>query len=270
MPSTIVHDTTRWRETARVLRRALVTTTVVLCAAVATMSAGAAQTAPTLFLKPDCADAGGRQWTFTAFGTMPIANSVVRIVFDFAGQQPITVDGRTEPNSGRYSVTVAIPSRPQPPVEGYRVGAWMVPNQEGTFAEARFRVPCAPPPTTPTTSPPTAPPSTAPPTTAPPPQRTPTVLVDPALGAAGTVVTVRGFDFPAGLVTVHWDAGGLPGVIGVASVGADGGFDTQVLIFPNGSGGQRVLLATGGGTQAGAPFLIVPGTQQPARFVSRR
>jgi hypothetical protein len=96
----------------------------------------------------------------------------------------------------------------------------------------------------------------------------PQVLVNPAVGPPGIVVSVIGANFPPGaLVALQWDRGISQRVL-PAVVGPDGTFSTHLLVFPNDQLGPRQVIVTpspGGPTfaQLSAPFLVVPGTLGP-------
>jgi Tol biopolymer transport system component len=95
----------------------------------------------------------------------------------------------------------------------------------------------------------------------------PTIVVDPAIGPPGFVTSAIGTNFPPGAsVTLTWSVGltaSMPPVVADAA----GTFTVQVLILPRDTLGPRILAGTftasGGGSAASQPFLVVPGTDQP-------
>jgi hypothetical protein len=96
----------------------------------------------------------------------------------------------------------------------------------------------------------------------------PALHFDPPIGPPGivTVVTASGFP-PGAVVTVRWDTG-INQAPAPASVGPDGTFVVEVLVFPNDIVGPRNLIASaaaGGPTfpDVTGPFLVVPRTLQP-------
>jgi hypothetical protein len=101
----------------------------------------------------------------------------------------------------------------------------------------------------------------------------PTIVVDPAIGAPGFVTSAIGTNFPPGAsVSLTWSVGltaSMPAVVADAA----GSFTVQVLILPRDTLGPRVLdgtfTASGGGSAASQPFLVVPGTGQPPFDTSR-
>jgi hypothetical protein len=153
-------------------------------------------------------------------------------------------------------------------------------------ASATFEVPCpAPPPASPGAPPPSpslppASPSASPPVSrgSPPPVLNPTLTLSPPVGPPGTIVAVRGSDFPANVsVQVGWSQG----IVGTAppalTTDAHGAFTTTVLVYPHDELGARVLTAVSvppPGTTfigfASASFLVVAGAGQPSSFVWRR
>jgi hypothetical protein len=95
----------------------------------------------------------------------------------------------------------------------------------------------------------------------------PTIVVDPAIGPGGFVTIATGTNFPPGAtVSLAWSSGltaSLPPVVADAA----GSFSVPVLILPRDTLGPRVLEATftasGGGSAASQPFLVVPGSDEP-------
>ena len=104
--------------------------------------------------------------------------------------------------------------------------------------------------------------------------RAPVLTVNPGAGPPGFVVRATGTDFPPGAtIRLAWTTG-ISQTPGEITAGADGKFDTQVLIFHHDQLGLRSLTATssGGprfGVTSSSPFLVVPGTQQPP-FIDRQ
>ena len=94
------------------------------------------------------------------------------------------------------------------------------------------------------------------------------LLLMPAVGPPGIVTTATGSGFPPGaLVTLRWDRGIAP-LLGPVSVGPDGTFTMQVLVFHNDVVGPRELVAVAapGGPafpEARASFLVVQASLQP-------
>ncbi|GAB3740825.1 VWA domain-containing protein [Amycolatopsis oliviviridis] len=102
--------------------------------------------------------------------------------------------------------------------------------------------------------------------------RQPVVELDPKIGTLGFVPRVRGTDFPPGaVVRPAWSAGiSAPGLV---TVGVDGRFETQFLIFHHDLIGPRTVNVTSvGGVKFGAvrsnPILVVLRTLQPP-FITR-
>ena len=100
----------------------------------------------------------------------------------------------------------------------------------------------------------------------------PKLRVSPAIGPPGTVTQVTGTGFPPnGRVRLSWTFG-----IGTSTVRADahGAFQVSVLIFPQDETGARALraqpVAKGAFKGVKAPFLCVPGSEQPRSFQWRR
>jgi hypothetical protein len=77
----------------------------------------------------------------------------------------------------------------------------------------------------------------------------------------------HGTGFGPNGVILQWDEGGGTTVV---TARPDGTFDVSVVVLPHTTIGTRLLSATGGGAAAAAPFLVVPGSQQPAGFLFRR
>jgi Tol biopolymer transport system component len=98
--------------------------------------------------------------------------------------------------------------------------------------------------------------------------RRPVLAVDPGIGPPGLVTRATGTDFPPGArIRLTWTVG-ISATPGEVTVGADGRFDTQVLIFHRDLLGVRNLAGTpvSGpkfGTVQSNPFLVVPRTEQP-------
>ncbi|HEX5406187.1 MAG TPA: hypothetical protein VFX16_28250, partial [Pseudonocardiaceae bacterium] len=91
----------------------------------------------------------------------------------------------------------------------------------------------------------------------------PLLTVSPTVAYGGEVVRATGVAFPANsTVTLSWQAG-----LGTtkATVGADGQFSVDVVIFPDDVLGSRSLLATGstGTVLASAPFLAEANPAEP-------
>jgi hypothetical protein len=81
------------------------------------------------------------------------------------------------------------------------------------------------------------------------------------VGRGGETATVSGRGFaPSRPVTLRWRPG-----LGqwTVTAGGDGTFRTQVLVLPKDVEGPRVLEVDGGGA-APVPYLVVPGSEQPA------
>lgn len=186
---------------------------------------------------------------------------------------------------GDYAIVLSVPSTPDRvvpvTVEARRSGGGF------TYATTEVGLPPAcsqpgtPGPTAPPTVPSTTPPTTAAATTPTPPAPGPVVTlptfsfppgvgpgpgrpslaVVPALGRPGEATTVTGRGFvPSSAVTLRWRPG-----IGqwTVRVGGDGSFRTQVLVLPKDVEGRRVLEVLEGGATP-APYLVVPGSDQPA------
>ena len=103
--------------------------------------------------------------------------------------------------------------------------------------------------------------------------RQPVLAVDPGIGTPGLVTRATGTDFPPGArIRLAWTVG-ISATPGEVTAGADGRFDTQVLIFHRDLLGIRNLAGTpvSGprfGTVQSNPFLVVPRTEQPP-FIGR-
>lgn len=102
--------------------------------------------------------------------------------------------------------------------------------------------------------------------------RQPVVELDPKIGTLGFVPRVRGTDFPPGaVVRLAWSVGiSAPGLV---TVGMDGRFEAQFLIFHHDLIGPRTVSVTsvGGvkfGTAQSNPILVVLRTLQPP-FITR-
>lgn len=95
----------------------------------------------------------------------------------------------------------------------------------------------------------------------------PTIVVDPAIGPGGFVTIATGTNFPPGAtVSLAWNSGltaSMPPVVADSA----GTFSVQILILPRDTLGPRVLegtfTASGGGSAASQPFLVVPGSDEP-------
>lgn len=194
---------------------------------------------------------------------------------------PAEAVDRTQPArpDGDYALPLRAPNVPgrvvPVTVEARRPGSGFA------YATTSFTMPpaCAAPTTAPpataatvpATTQPTIAPTTAttapvvtilPPLTRPRPGAGPvTLALSPALGQAGEAATVSGTGFAASAtLTLRWRPG-----IGEWKVttGGDGSFRTQVLVLPKDIEGPRVLEVVEGGA-APAPYLVVPGSDQPA------
>lgn len=103
--------------------------------------------------------------------------------------------------------------------------------------------------------------------------RQPVVKVDPGVGTLGFVPRVTGTDFPPGAtVRLTWSAG-ISAAPGLVTVGVDGKFQAQFLIFHHDLIGPRTLsvASVSGpkfGTSQSNPILVVLRTEQPP-FISR-
>lgn len=103
--------------------------------------------------------------------------------------------------------------------------------------------------------------------------RQPVVAVDPGIGPLGFVPRVTGTDFPPGAtVRLAWSAG-ISATPGLVTVGADGKFQTQFLIFHHDLIGPRTVSVApviGPKFQAvqSNPILVVLRTEQPP-FITR-
>jgi len=244
--------------------RALLAVAVVSGALSWAAGQGAAQTAPSINLKPDCTDQLKPPWRITVSGTMTVPNSPVEVIFDYGGAAPTFIDKVDQ--SGHYQFDFVVQRAGPQPAAGYLVHASQ-PRQPKLFAETRFRVPCPPPPTT---SPPTSGSTTSSSTTStttPPPAARPELTINPGVGRAGEVVQVIGTGFAPGAVALSWDRAGPAGA---AIADGSGNFMQRVVVFGHTAFGARTLLAASGATAATAPFLVVPGSQQPSGFFTRR
>ncbi len=103
--------------------------------------------------------------------------------------------------------------------------------------------------------------------------RRPVVTVDPGVGPVGSVPRVTGTDFPPGAtVRLAWSAG-ISETPGLATVGVDGKFEAQFLIFHHDLIGPRTVSVTSVsgpkfGTAQSNPILVVLRTEQPP-FITR-
>jgi hypothetical protein len=132
-----------------------------------------------------------------------------------------------------------------------------------------------PQPTTPPSSPtssapitPTTPVGTTPPTK---PPATPSyraaIVADPPLSPAGRVATIAGHGFPPNS-TVTLTLSGAPESTTVTAA-ANGTFSTELVIFPDQQPGTYTVTAVTGVVTATTPFLVVPGSLVPRKFVER-
>ncbi|WP_103342745.1 VWA domain-containing protein [Amycolatopsis sp. CA-126428] len=103
--------------------------------------------------------------------------------------------------------------------------------------------------------------------------RRPVVTVDPGVGPVGSVPRVTGTDFPPGAtVRLAWSAG-ISETPGLVTVGVDGKFEAQFLIFHHDLIGPRTVAVTSVsgpkfGTAQSNPILVVLRTEQPP-FITR-
>jgi Tol biopolymer transport system component len=103
--------------------------------------------------------------------------------------------------------------------------------------------------------------------------RQPVVTLDPEVGTLGFVPRVTGTNFPPGAtVRLAWSAG-ISATPGEVTVGVDGRFEAQFLIFHHDLIGPRTLSVTSVigpkfGTAQSNPILVVLRTEQPP-FISR-
>ncbi|MEQ0563498.1 translocation protein TolB [Amycolatopsis sp. NEAU-NG30] len=103
--------------------------------------------------------------------------------------------------------------------------------------------------------------------------RQPVVKVEPGIAPLGFVPRVTGTDFPPGAtVRLAWSAG-ISATPGLATVGADGKFEAQFLVFHHDLIGPRTLSVTSVtgpkfGTAQSNPILVVLRTEQPP-FITR-
>ncbi|WP_410612682.1 translocation protein TolB [Amycolatopsis sp. lyj-109] len=103
--------------------------------------------------------------------------------------------------------------------------------------------------------------------------RQPVVTVDPGIAPVGSVPRVTGTDFPPGAtVRLAWSAG-ISETPGLATVGVDGKFEAQFLVFHHDLIGPRTASVTSVsgpkfGTVQSNPLLVVLRTEQPP-FISR-
>ncbi|MFF1613794.1 translocation protein TolB, partial [Amycolatopsis sp. NPDC058278] len=103
--------------------------------------------------------------------------------------------------------------------------------------------------------------------------RQPVVTVEPSVAPLGSVPRVTGTDFPPGAtVQLAWSAG-ISETPGLATVGVDGKFEAQFLVFHHDLIGPRtVSVSSMSGPKFGPvpsdPVLVVLRTEQPP-FISR-
>ncbi|MFB9687421.1 VWA domain-containing protein [Amycolatopsis plumensis] len=103
--------------------------------------------------------------------------------------------------------------------------------------------------------------------------RRPVVTVDPGVAPLGSVPRVTGTDFPPGAtVRLSW-SDGISETPGLATVGVDGKFEAQFLVFHHDLIGPRTVSAASVsgpkfGTVPSNPILVVLRTEQPP-FISR-
>ncbi|MGW3996466.1 VWA domain-containing protein [Amycolatopsis sp. NPDC004772] len=103
--------------------------------------------------------------------------------------------------------------------------------------------------------------------------RQPVVAVDPGIAPLGSVPRVTGTDFPPGAtVRLAW-SDGISETPGLATVGVDGRFEAQFLVFHHDLIGPRTLSVTSVsgprfGTAQSNSILVVLRTEQPP-FISR-
>jgi hypothetical protein len=137
----------------------------------------------------------------------------VQLVFDVDGGSPEQFSGMANAN-GRLDTTIAPTARP---AGAYKISAQQADaNRVLDQAFAEFSVPC-----------------------------TATLLtITPGNASPGFVVMVHGSGFPAGKqIQLQWSYGIGAGRPMVVTVGADGSFDQQVLIFAHDFAGERQLTA---------------------------
>ncbi len=106
---------------------------------------------------------------------------------------------------------------------------------------------------------------------------TPTLIVNPAVGRAGSVTTVTGTKWPANqTMTLRWTdpvtgaSTGFPEPSQQMTADGAGNLTTALVTFPNKTVGGRQLLGAVGAFTADAPFLVGPGSSQPGDFILRR
>jgi hypothetical protein len=182
-------------------------------------------------------------------GTVPVTISVVAVEDDPLGEFAVAATGcrgTTLPPGSSCMVSVTFTPR----ASGGRAGAAVRLDSDGTGSPHRIPLSGA--------------------------GTVPAILVDPAVGPAGAVVSAFGAGFPpAQPVTLQWvDAVtllpvGFPEPTVLPSPGADGTFVATVLLFPHTATGGRTLHAANGFFAADASFLVVPSTAKAPDFVTR-
>jgi hypothetical protein len=196
---------------------------------------------PSLTLNPSCGGVGDRILVHGAG-----FHTDLRVLVSLEPPAPAKPDATAVPRvDGTFDVVIPVSSRPP---GSYFVVA-VQPNTPYA-ARAQFPIPC-----------PRA-----------------SIVLRPKVGPPGTVVTVTGIGFPVGaLVRLSWSQG-IPISGPSITIGAGGGFQMTLLIFPHDELGKRRLSAGPDLSAAGAPlfniatadFLAVPGMAQPRDFSWRR
>jgi hypothetical protein len=234
-------------------------------------AAAAAAPPPVMAVVPTCGPPAGNTADVVPYSIEVVARNLgiygVYVVFNPGTKQQVFPEQPDETGSLLQVVRVA----PVP------AGTYTIEVQDldhVTMASARFLVPCPAPPPSPSPSP-SPPPSRF---TPPPSVLNPTLTLTPVVGPPGTIVTVRGADFPPGTqVQVSWSEGIVSTAAAPITTDSSGAFTTTVLVFPHDTLGARVMTAVTLITPrsslfgfASAPFLVVPGEVQPSDFAWRR
>jgi PKD domain len=202
-------------------------------------------------------------WDFGDGTTKPVAGPIVSHAFATLGPHVVTV---TETDSAGTTVPPAVPGTgfgvDGPGQTPYRLASLAARTSVSVSVTATITTSPTNPTTTPTT-PPTAPSTATTPTTTPgqPSVRVPTLVLNPAVGPPGTIVTVTGTGFrPNSPVTVAWSTS-TGSVVIIAD--AQGRLPpSQLLILTPDVLGPRFAQASST-PQAVAPFLVVPSDSEP-------
>ena len=204
--------------------------------------------------------AAGSASTFNAGGSSVAYGSVNQFHWTFGDGQSQTTTGQTTSHTyasaGNYTVTLVetdSAGTSVPPAVGFTLFSVNGPGQTpfrraDVSATVTHQISVPPPGTTPTTLPPGTP-------------GAPVLVLNPALGPPGTLVTVTGSGFPHNTpITVSWSLSSGSVVI---TSDASGNLPPTVLpvLVPDVLGPRFAVASSTPAAQA--PFLVVPGSAEP-------